>query len=156
MTLLLKNVLFTLVVPGTVGVLVPLTIARDLTRVHGPLFVFALVFLLIGTAIYVRCVWDFASFGRGTPAPIDAPKRLVITGLYRHMRNPMYTGVLTVLIGWTVMFADARLLLYAVFVATGFHLFIVLYEEPHLERVFGDEYREYRAKTGRWLPKIPS
>jgi protein-S-isoprenylcysteine O-methyltransferase Ste14 len=99
MALLLKNLLFTFLVPGTVAGLLPWTIAGDATPTTGATLPLAILFFALGLAIYAWCVWDFASFGRGTPAPIDAPKRLVVRGLYRYTRNPMYVGVLTVLLG---------------------------------------------------------
>ena len=100
MALLLKNPLFTVLVPGTVVVYVPLVIASGRAPASGFALLVALALLLLGAAIYSWCVWDFASFGRGTPVPIDAPKRLVVRGLYRYTRNPMYVGVLTVILGW--------------------------------------------------------
>ena len=113
----------------------------------------ALPAFAVGGATYAWCVWDFATFGRGTPAPIDAPKKLVVRGLYRYTRNPMYVGVLTVISGWAVLFQTGPLVLYAALVGTGFHLFVVLYEEHHLHREFGDDYDAYRAQVGRWLPR---
>jgi len=154
MLLFLKNLLFTLVVPGTVGIYIPLLLARDRPAASGLVFFLALALLAIGGIIYAWCVWDFAVFGRGTPAPIDAPKKLVVRGLYRYTRNPIYVGVLTVLVGWTVMFRGTNLHIYMFCVAVGFHLFVVLYEEPHLRQQFGVEYRSYCAKVGRWLPRF--
>src|SRR3989454_3385732 len=132
MVLFFKNLLFTLIVPGTVAVYLPLRMARHRPFVTGPAFGVACLLLLLGTAIYAWCVWDFATFGRGTPAPIDAPKRLVVRGLYRYTRNPMYTGVLTVIVGWALLFQAVPLVLYAIAVGTCFQLFILLYEEPAL------------------------
>ena len=154
MILLLKNLLFTLVVPGTVAVYLPLLIAQHHPPVSGSLFVLALAVLALGGAIYAWCVWDFATVGRGTPAPIDAPKRLVVRGLYRYTRNPMYVGVLLVILGWAVLFRTAALCLYALVVGMCFHLFVVLYEEPHLQQEFGGEYDDYRGQVGRWLPRL--
>jgi len=153
MKLLLKNLLFTVLMPGTVGVYVPMLIARGRPMASPGEIVLGLSVLALGGAIYGWCVWDFATFGRGTPAPIDAPRKLVVRGLYRTTRNPMYLGVLTVIAGWAIVFRAAGLVLYALVVATCFHLFVVLYEEPHLGRVFGREYEEYRARVGRWLPR---
>jgi protein-S-isoprenylcysteine O-methyltransferase Ste14 len=110
--------------------------------------------LVLGAAIYAWCVWDFATFGRGTPAPIDAPKRLVVRGLYRHTRNPMYVGVLSVTLGWAVFFQSLAIVLYAVALWIGFHVFVVLYEEPHLLSVFGKEYQDYCSDVGRWVPRL--
>ena len=152
MALLVKNLLFTLIIPGTVAVYVPLWMARDWPVATGVAGMVALALLILGGSIYVWCVWDFATFGRGTPAPVDAPKRLVVRGLYRYTRNPMYLGVLTVLLGWTVLFQQGQLGIYSFVVGCGFHLFVVVYEEPHLRSIFGKEYEEYCTRVGRWLP----
>ena len=154
MILLLKNLLFTVVMPGTVGVYLPLWIARDRPVASGPALVAGSVLLLLGASIYAWCVWDFATFGRGTPAPIDAPKKLVVRGLYRYSRNPMYVGVLTVILAWAMLYQTASLALYALVVGTFFQTFVMLYEEPHLRAAFGSEYDAYRARVGRWLPKL--
>ena len=153
MALLLKNLLFTVLVPGTVAVYLPLLIAQHRSPVSGLALTFALAVLTLGTAIYVWCVWDFATFGRGTPAPIDAPKNLVVHGLYRYTRNPMYVGVLTVILGWAALFRIGNLVLYALVVGACFHLFIVLYEERHLAGEFGSQYEAYRSQVARWLPR---
>ena len=153
MTLFLKNLVFTLLVPGVVAVLIPLWLAPppELTRTW---LLLASPFFALGAAIYFWCVWDFATFGRGTPAPIDAPKHLVVRGLYRYSRNPMYVGVLTTIAGWAVFFgAPWQLLAYLAAVAIAFHLRVVLHEEPHLSREFGSEYQGYCARVGRWFPK---
>ncbi len=151
--ILLKNLIFTLVVPGTVGVYVPLLIAREQAPVSGSRFAIALTLLTAGGALYAWCVWNFAVVGRGTPAPIDAPKKLVTHGPYRLVRNPMYLGVLAVILGLAVLLQSAAVLGYAVGVGVCCHLFVVLYEEPHLRRAFGAEYENYCLRVGRWLPK---
>lgn len=154
MMLLLKNLLFTLVVPGTIGVYVPLLLARGRPPVSGLVFLLAFALLALGGIIYAWCLWDFAVFGRGTPAPIDAPKKLVVRGLYRYTRNPIYLGVLTVLLGWAVMFRGTALLIYAFCVWICFHLFVVLCEERSLVQQFGTEYHDYCKRVGRWLPRF--
>src|SRR5262245_48512670 len=154
MKLLLKNLLFTLFAPGTVGVYVPLVLARHRSPASGLGFFLALALLVIGAVIYAWCVWDFATFGRGTPAPIDAPKKLVVRGLYRYTRNPIYVGVLTALLGWAVMFRETALLIYTFCVAICFHLFVVLYEERYLQKEFRDEYDNYCSRVSRWLPRL--
>ncbi len=153
MALLLKNLLFTVLVPGTVAVYVPLLMAQDHSAASGrPALAIALAILVLGAAIYAWCVWDFATFGRGTPAPIDAPKKLVVRGLYRYTRNPMYVGVLTVILGWAVLFQAVNLVVHALVIGTCFHLFIVFYEERHLVQEFGSQYETYRSSVPRWLP----
>jgi protein-S-isoprenylcysteine O-methyltransferase Ste14 len=152
--LALKNLLFTVLVPGTVAGYLPWFFTRGESFAWGAGTALALLLFAAGGAIYFWCLWDFASFGRGTPAPIDAPKRLVVRGLYRYTRNPMYVGVLTVILAWVVLFGALGLLVYAAGVGTCFQLFVVYYEEPQLRRAFGKSYDEYQARVGRWLPRI--
>jgi protein-S-isoprenylcysteine O-methyltransferase Ste14 len=153
MALLLKNLLFTVLVPGTVAVYVPLLIAGDRSPSSVWAVALALPAFASGGAIYAWCIWDFATFGRGTPAPVDAPKKLVVRGLYRYTRSPMYLGVLTVISAWAILLQAAPLVFYAALVGTSFHLVVVLYEERQLHRAFGDEYDAYRHRVGRWLPR---
>ena len=153
LVLLLKNLLFTLIVPGTVAVYLPLQIVRNRHLVVSPTFGLGCLLLLLGVSVYAWCVWDFATYGRGTPAPIDAPKKLVVRGLYRYARNPMYVGVLTVIVGWSLLFHAVELVFYTLVVSTCFQSFIVFYEEPHLRSEFGSEYEQYCARVGRWLPR---
>lgn len=152
MTLFVKNLLFTLVMPGTVAVWVPLLLARAAEPASDPRRAVAFALFAAGALLYLWCVWNFASFGGGTPAPIDAPKRLVMRGPYRFVRNPMYVGVLAVVLGQAAYFRTGVLAAYAAAVGLAFHLFVVLYEEPHLGARFGSEYADYLARTGRWLP----
>ncbi len=154
MALLLKNLLFTLIAPGPVGAYLPLWIAGDRAAAAGPTTAAALCLLVLGASIYGWCVWDFASFGRGTPAPIDAPKKLVVRGLYRYTRNPMYVGVLSTILGFSLLYQALPVLLYALVVLLAFNLFVMLYEEPHLTREFGEPYQDYRRRVGRWLPRL--
>lgn len=154
MLLVLKNVAFTVLVPGTVAVYLPLLIAggRGITS-SVPLLAVALVFFGLGAAVYAWCVWDFAAFGRGTPLPLDAPRRLVVRGLYRCTRNPMYLGVLIVVAAWAALFASGWLLAYAAIVALACHVFVVLYEEPKLHALFGADYDAYRQAVPRWIAR---
>jgi protein-S-isoprenylcysteine O-methyltransferase Ste14 len=149
--LTLKNLLFTLVVPGTVGVYVPLLLSRSRMAASGTVFALAILLFAIGGSIYAWCVFDFASYGRGTPAPIDAPKKLVRRGLFRYSRNPIYVGVLTVICGWAVLYRNPAVAAYGVFVALCFHSFVVFFEEPILRRRFGTEYDQYCAEVPRWF-----
>jgi protein-S-isoprenylcysteine O-methyltransferase Ste14 len=150
-TLLFKNLLFTVLVPGTVAVYIPLLIARDWNTASGWRALAGIANLVVGAAIYACCVWGFAQFGRGTPAPIDAPKTLVVRGLYRYSRNPMYLGVLTVIAGWALLYGSGRLLAYAAVVAACFESVVRFYEEPHLEHEFGEPYRRYKRHVRRWI-----
>jgi protein-S-isoprenylcysteine O-methyltransferase Ste14 len=152
MTLLLKNLLFTLIVPGSTAVFVPLWFVRDESPVGGFGCVPAVLLWIAGASIYAWCVWDFATVGRGTPAPIDAPKALVVSGLYGYTRNPMYLGVLTTIAGWAVFFWSWVVAVYGLAVLLAFHLFVVGYEEPHLRRTFGADYERYSRTVRRWMP----
>lgn len=151
MILTLKNLLFTLVVPGTVGVYLPLILSKARTPASGFVLAIAILLLAIGGSIYAWCVFDFASFGRGTPLPLDAPKKLVRRGLYRYSRNPMYVGVLTVIFGWAVLFENPTVAVYGLAVALSFYSFVVFFEEPILRKRFGSEYEQYCAEVPRWL-----
>jgi len=153
----LKTLLFTIIAPGTVTVLLPYLILlskwNKAIPFLGALRFFGLAPLLIGFGIYLWCAYDFAAKGRGTPAPVDPPKQLVRSGLYRFTRNPMYVGIILILLGEAIFFASAILLLYAVAVFIGFNGFILFYEEPTLRRLFGESYLRYCAEVPRWLPK---
>jgi protein-S-isoprenylcysteine O-methyltransferase Ste14 len=110
--------------------------------------------ILAGAAVLIDCVVKFAVKGKGTLAPIDPPKKLVTGGLYRFVRNPMYVGGLLVLFGQALFFRSSSLLLYALAWWLAAHLFIVLYEEPHLRSVFGADYENYRTAVPRWIPRF--
>jgi protein-S-isoprenylcysteine O-methyltransferase Ste14 len=152
MLLFAKNVLFTILVPGTVAIFVPLRVLAHPPAKASALSFAAGLLLLAGGAIYAWCLWDFATAGRGTPAPIDPPKELVVRGLYQYTRNPMYVGVLSVISGWALLFQSSTLAVYAMCIAASFHLFVLLYEEPHLKRVFGASYEHYCSQVNRWVP----
>ena len=109
--------------------------------------------ILIGLSCLFDCFGRFALEGRGTPAPVAETEILIASGLYRFVRNPMYVAVLTIVLGEGLLFGNSLLLLYATTLWIVFHLFIRLYEEPHLSRRFGDSYKEYCANVRRWLPR---
>ncbi len=154
MKLFLKVALFTVVMPGTFAGLLPPLIVGDRAVAGGPTLGVAYSLFAFGIVIYLRSAWDFATFGGGTPAPIDAPKRLVTRGFYRYTRNPMYVASLTVVMGWATLFEAAVLVGYAIALFVAFSLFIRLYEEPRLAREFGEEYTTYVSQVGRWLPRL--
>lgn len=158
MWLFLKNLGFTLVVPGVVVGWVPYVylLRRPVPPAlwSWPHWI-ALAPLLVGVLAYLACVWQFMATGRGTPAPIDPPKRLVQRGLYRWVRNPMYLAVLLVVLGEVIFFRQVALVLYFFFLASAFQLFVVLYEEPVLRRRFGAIYSDYCNAVNRWVPGKP-
>lgn len=107
-----------------------------------------------GAISVAECFGRFALKGLGTPAPLAPTQRLVVSGLYRYVRNPMYIGVVTAIVGQALLLGSAVLLEYAAFVWLFFFAFVVLYEETALLRRFGTEYGNYRAHVPRWLPRI--
>ena len=155
MKLLLKNILFTLIVPGTVGVYFPLLLTRGLPPKPGLALLTALLLFAIASSSYLWAASIFATQGRGTPLPIDAPKKLIIQGPYRYTRNPMYLALFAALLGWTLLFQTVELVLYTLAVVAIVYFFVTRYEEPHLLREFGQNYDDYRTKVPRWIPRYP-
>jgi len=154
----LKTLIFTILVPGTLAVVIPYRLAASSaargTIPLGGLRYFGLVFFAAGALIYLWCAWDFAFAGKGTPAPIDPPKELVVRGLYKHIRNPMYVGVLSLVLGQAFWFEAARLFIYAGIGFLLFNAFVFFYEEPALTRKFGPAYVRYCDAVPRWLPTL--
>lgn len=157
--LFLEAIAFTIIVPGTVAFWLPFAVL-DAARLVMPskwsvVQFAALVPLAIGAAIFARCVWDFLTRGRGIPLPIDHPKQLVVSGLYRYVRNPMYLGVLLFLLGEALFLQYPAFVLYTAVWFAFVNLFVLLYEEPNLRRKFGHSYAGYTAAVGRWVPGRP-
>jgi protein-S-isoprenylcysteine O-methyltransferase Ste14 len=154
---LLASLAFLLVAPGTVVGLVPWWISRwrmqppflglAATRAAGVLLLAAALPVLVDS--FVR----FAMRGRGTPAPVLPPRHLVVSGLYQHVRNPMYVAVVASIVGQGLLLGDLRVVGWGALVWAGFHLFVVGYEEPALRRAFGEEYDRFRAAVPRWVPR---
>jgi protein-S-isoprenylcysteine O-methyltransferase Ste14 len=155
---LFKTAVFTLVVPGTIGVFLPRWLLSQQGRNQAlPPISWrwtGLLPLVAGACIYLACAWDFAVTGLGTPAPIDMPRRLVVKGPYRFVRNPMYVGVAWVVLGQALLFGSSALAIYIASFWTLAHLFVIFHEEPTLHRKFGAEYEEYCARVPRWLPRL--
>jgi protein-S-isoprenylcysteine O-methyltransferase Ste14 len=152
--LALRSIL-ALVVPVTVLMLIPHWIVERWgtgDAESGALRLVGVSLIAAGSLVLIWCVWNFARKGRGTLAPIDPPTRLVVRGLYRYVRNPMYLGALLILMGQTVLFASAALLWYLIAWFISVHLFVVFYEEPVLRRQFGDSYDRYCRSVRRWMP----
>jgi protein-S-isoprenylcysteine O-methyltransferase Ste14 len=153
--LAVRNAAFTFLVPGTVAVLVPWLIVRQPQPRSDLLGWLGALLILAGVALYVWCLWNFATVGRGTPGPWDPPTKFVATGPYRWVRNPMYIALISVIIGEASLFGSVPLVLYAALIAFVVHSFVMLYEEPMLARQFGQGYRAYRAAVNRWIPRWP-
>ena len=111
---------------------------------------------VLGFAVALRCIWDFGSTGRGTPAPVAPPRHLVVVGYYRYVRNPMYIAFAAGWMGLWVIFghAEPRRIAEVAAVALAVHLFVVFYEEPTLRAKFGVDYEEYLRNVRRWWPRL--
>ncbi len=150
-----KASLFTLLVPGSVVVPVPYLFLADLSLSAIDFLGMGLLGLpplVLGTALDLRCAYDFAWSGRGTPLPIDAPSQLVISGPYRYSRNAMYVGILTILAGEALLYRDLQLLFYLLGMTVLFNIIIFGYEERVLRRQFGEAYARYCKTVPRWIP----
>ena len=154
--LLLKNLFFTLLQPGSVVGLIPYfflegKIAAAFTeRIRFIQFLGAGI-LLMGTFILLNCVLRFPYEANGTISPFVRSKKLLTTGLYNYSRNPMYIGVIMILVGESIFFKSGALWMYSFFVFIGFHLYLVLFEELRLRKDFGKEYDAYYKKVRRWI-----
>ena len=138
------------VVPGFIAALfpAPFLFGHELVQLAGIIVVAA------GAWVYFGCVADFAARG-GTPAFWDPPPRLVVNPWFRLVRNPMYVGVTMMIAGRALRAGSPTLLLDAATIGICFHLFVVLYEEPHLRRMFGGRYQTYCERVPRWIPHLP-
>jgi protein-S-isoprenylcysteine O-methyltransferase Ste14 len=146
---------FTVLLPGLILVYAPYWWIIGPSRVrllwppHGTRLI-ALVPLAAGLAIYLVCAARFVTEGLGTPAPWDAPRKLVTGGMYRWTRNPMYVGILLALFGEAWLFRSTYQLGFAICMAAAFHIRVLVYEEPTLRALFGAEFDKYSARVRRW------
>ncbi|MGP8000996.1 MAG: methyltransferase family protein [Streptosporangiaceae bacterium] len=154
-SLIARNVMFTVVVPGLGGVWLPQAILTRGGHHATPTAWLAVPVIAAGVALYVWCVWNFAAVGGGTPGPWDAPSRVVAAGPYRWVRNPIYLAALLIVLGEAWLFSSVPLLAYAAVMALFFHLYITGYEEHTLARRFGRAYQDYRRTVPRWIPRPP-
>ena len=154
---IIKTLIFTILVPGAITVWMPYRLlSSGLSRYSYEIGTFRLVGtfpIALGIVTYLWCAWDFAFLGKGTPAPVDPPKVLVRTGLYRRTRNPIYIGVLLLLVGETILFESLTLLIDALLVGVVFHLWVISYEKPTMKRKLGIAYEEYCRSVPRWIPR---
>jgi protein-S-isoprenylcysteine O-methyltransferase Ste14 len=150
-----KTLVFTVFVPGIVAGYIPFRLKTQLGAVTGAEKWAALAVIAVGIAIYLHTAfWGFALIGGGTPAPIAPTKILVVKGLHRFVRNPMYLGVALVIGGQAWLFHSPQIAIYMACMLLTAHLFVISYEEPTLRQQFGEEYERYRASVPRWIPKF--
>ena len=151
--MVVRALLAFLVLPCLAAVVAPPLIA-SIDPWRGPPRPPGLAVMIAGASVLLWCVRDFYVTGRGTLAPWAPPKQLVLVGLYRFVRNPMYIGVLLLVLGWALYAGSLFLAGYAVLLAVGFHLRVVMHEESWLESEFGQQWRAYKEEVPRWLPRI--
>jgi protein-S-isoprenylcysteine O-methyltransferase Ste14 len=155
---ILGSALFFVAAPSVVAGVIPWWITRweflppffglQATRAVGILLIVA------GLPGLVDSFARFALQGLGTPAPIAPTQNLVVTGLYRYVRNPMYVAVVAVILGQAILFGDWRLMTYGGLMWLAFHAFVLMYEEPVLAQRFGTQYEDFRANVPRWIPRL--
>jgi len=153
----LRSLLWTLLLPGMVAGYIPWRF-YGLSHVHvdvtNPLTILALLLIAAGAVLLLACIWEFAARGKGTLSPLDPTKELVVQGLYRYVRNPMYLSVSTIVLGEALLARSRGLVVYWAIFFVIVNLFVRLYEEPTLRWQFGESYERYQRQVGRWLPRI--
>ena len=153
---IIGSAIFLVIAPGTLAVYVPWYLTHwDFAPALFPAArALGAALIVAGLPILLDSFARFALQGLGTPAPVMPPERLVVTGFYRYVRNPMYVAVTALIAGQGLLFGSITVLKYGAILWAGFFLFVVAYEEPVLGEQFGDEYKRYRANVRRWLPRI--
>lgn len=152
---ILRHILAIVILPFTVAVVIPAALVRgELGASSTSARAAGSVVVAIGLALVVYTIASFASRGRGTLAPWDPPRQLVVTGIYRHVRNPMISGVVLILAGETLVFASAAVGWWAATVFIVNAIYIPLLEEPGLARRFGAQYEAYKRHVPRWVPRL--
>ena len=152
------SVIFFFLAPGIVAFLLPWLIVQWNAAALWPdaawLRWLGLGIGAVGLVELLECFARFALQGEGTPAPVAPTKRLIVTGAYRHVRNPMYVAVVAIILGWALWFGSVAVLLYAALAWLCFTVFVLVYEEPTLRATFGKQYETYCANVGRWIPRL--
>ena len=156
--LVLRSLLWTILLPGVFAGYVPwryFGLDRVRTDALNPAGVVGLICIGVGAVLLGACIFEFGRTGRGTLSPVDPPRHLVVRGLYRYVRNPMYLAVTTIVFGEVMMTRSSALAFYWIVWFTAVNLFVIGYEEPTLRRQFGASYDEYCSQVGRWIPGAP-
>jgi protein-S-isoprenylcysteine O-methyltransferase Ste14 len=152
------SAIFLVIAPGFAAGLAPWWISHWQLNApfFGMWFLRAVGFILItvGVVGLLDSFTRFAMQGLGTPAPIFPTRHLVVTGLYRYVRNPMYIAVISAILGLGLLLGNVRLLEYGGLVWLLFHAFVLVYEEPTLRSSFGSEYKVFCAAVPRWIPRL--
>lgn len=157
--LVFRSLLWTILLPGFFAGYVPwryFGLGRTRIDLFSPTHVLGLFCIGLGTALLAACIVEFARSGRGTLSPVDPPRHLVIRGLYRYVRNPMYLSVTSIVLGEVFVTHSLALAVYWAIWFSGVNLFVIGYEEPTLRRQFGGSYDEYCRQVRRWIPRFRS
>ena len=155
--LALRSLAWTVLLPGLFAGYIPWRYfgLRDVDlRLPDPLHLAGVVCIAAGVLLLAACIWEFARSGRGTLSPIDPPKELVVRGLYRYVRNPMYLSVTVIVLGEFLLSGTTGLLVYWAVWFIAVNIVVIGYEEPTLRRQFGAAYERYQSQVGRWLPSL--
>jgi protein-S-isoprenylcysteine O-methyltransferase Ste14 len=155
-SLALRSLLWTILLPGLFAGFLPwryFGLSHVMIDWGSPRHLLGLAAIGIGAVLLGTCIWEFARRGRGTLAPVDPPTKLVVQGLYRYVRNPMYLSVTVIVLGEVLLTGSKALLAYWAVWFVAANLFVIGYEEPTLRRRFGPDYERYSATVGRWLPR---
>ena len=153
--LAIRSILWTLLLPGVFAGYIPwrfFGLKEVALNVRDPMHLAGILITTSGVVLLVACIWEFARSGHGTLSPVDPPKHLVVRGLYRYVRNPMYLSVTTIVFGEFVLTQSTGLLIYWMVWFVCVNVFVIFYEEPALRRQFGDSYEAYARSAGRWIP----
>jgi protein-S-isoprenylcysteine O-methyltransferase Ste14 len=148
---ILKQIL-SFILPVTVLIIIPLYIEPDISVHHFSALLAGLSIMFIGLYLMIRTISMFIRIGKGTLAPWSPTRKLIIKDLYGHVRNPMITGVLIVLIGESITILSLNIFIWSIIFFVINNFYFVLLEEPQLEKKFGAEYREYKKHVSRWIP----
>jgi len=148
------NQIISFLLPIIVLIIVPLCIEKDITIKFLPAFILGVIIMVIGLYAITMTVSSIIRVGKGTLAPWSPSRHLVIVGMYGYVRNPMILGVLTVLIGESVAILSYRILIWAACFFVINTIWFLVFEEPNLEKKFGDEYRKYKKNVPRWVPRL--
>lgn len=156
--LALRSTVWAALLPGLFAGYVPLRyfgLARVSLTPTNPLHLLGVIAMAVGVVLLLTCIWEFAHSGRGTLSPVDPPRELVVRGLYRYVRNPMYLSVTTIVLGEVLLTGSRPLLIYWAIWFAAVNVFVIGYEEPTLRRQFGESYERYTSEVRRWLPRLP-
>ena len=165
--LVFRSLLWTIVLPGFFALYLPWRLVRPqraqvdptvsaqlVAYSFGLAALLGLLLVVVGVVLLATCIFEFARSGKGTLSPVDPPRHLVVRGLYRYVRNPMYLSVTMIVFGQVLLTGSWVLLGYWAVWFLVANLFVIFYEEPTLRRLFGASYEEYTRRVGRWIPTV--